>query len=381
VTQAQTARPRMPLDNMLFGATLALVAIGLLMVCDASFPQSLDSAKMGHDAFFFGKRQVVGVIVGLAAMFTMMRFGYWKLRDHALGMMAVGMALLALVWFPHIGVRENNAARWVHLGLTFQPSEIAKLTLIIYIAALLSRPDCKIRHLTEGLGAPLIITGLYLILIEREPDLGTAVVLFLAVMTQLYQGGARKRHIVLVCLASLLGMLVIGFLFKHRTDRIWIYLHPEQDTEGIGYQIHHARLAVGSGGLFGMGWGQGREKYFLPQANSDFIFATMGEELGLLGVLPILTLFALIAWRGCVIARRTKDRFGQLLAVGITSLISWQALINISVVIGLIPATGVPLPFISLGSTSLVFLLVGIGLLLNIAQHPTPPVQPMRERR
>ncbi len=370
------ARFRLPVDHVLFAATLALVVIGLWMVFDSSYIKTLDNAKMGHDAFFYVKKQAVGVVAGLGALFAMMQIGYWRLRRLAVPLMLLGMALLLAVYFPHVGVRENNASRWLALGpARFQPSELAKMTLILYLAALLSRPDCKIRHLSEGLGPPLLIAGLYLLLIEREPDLGTAVVLFLAVLTQLFLAGARKRHIALIGGVALLAVLLLGFGWGHRQGRITAFLHPEKYSKNVGYQILHSRFAVGSGGLTGVGLGQGREKYFLPQGNSDFIFATLAEELGFVRTVPIMALLCVVGWRGFRIACQTKDRFGALLAVGIASLISWQALINIAVATASIPATGVPLPFISFGSSSLVFLLAGVGVLLNIAQYPTPPGQ------
>ncbi|HZO91049.1 MAG TPA: putative lipid II flippase FtsW [Chthonomonadaceae bacterium] len=372
------ARSRLPVDRLLFTATLALLVIGLWMVFDASYVKTLDSARMGHDAFFFVKRQAVGAILGLGALFTMMRVGYWHLRRLAVPLMLLGLVCLCAVWLPRIGINENHANRWVALGpIRFQPSELAKLTLIIYLAALLSRVHCNVRDLGQGLGPPLAVTTLYLILIEREPDLGTAFVLFLAVLTQCFLAGARKRHLALVCAVGGLAVLLMGFGFGHRAGRITTFLHPEKDTQGIGYQIFHSRLAIGSGGWSGAGLGEGREKYFLPQGNTDFIFATIAEELGFFRTASVLGLLCLVGWRGFRIACQTRDRFGALLAAGIAALISWQALINVAVATASIPATGVPLPFISYGSSSLVFLLAGIGILLNIAQNPTPPGQPV----
>jgi cell division protein FtsW len=374
ITVRQPTRFHLPVDQTLFAATLALVVLGLWMVFDASYVKTLDSARMGHDAFYFVKKQAVGAIVGMGALFTMMRIGYWRLRSLAVPLMLLGMASLAAVYLPHVGIRENNAWRWLHLGpIKFQPSELAKLTLILYLAALLSRPHCRIQRLSQGLGPPLFITFLYLVLIEREPDLGTAFVLFLAVLTQLFLAGARKRHIALICVITGLTVLVTGFGWGHRQGRLTAFLHPEQDPKGIGFQVTHSRWAVGSGEWFGVGWGQGKEKYFLPQSNSDFIFATLAEEFGFVRTAPVLILLCIVGWRGFRIASQTKDRFGALLAAGIAALISWQALINIAVATASIPATGVPLPFISFGSSSLVLLLAGIGILLNIAQHPTPP--------
>lgn len=383
MTQAVTApaRVRMPVDIVLFGATLALVVIGLWMVFDTSYVRTLDNARVGHDAFYYVKRQAVGAIVGLFALFAMMRVGYWKLRRFAAPLMLIGIVSLCCVWVPGLGIERNNAWRWIDIGpVEFQPSEFAKIALLLYLAALLSRPDLNVRYLGErGLSSPLFVSAITLLLIEREPDLGTAFVLFLAVLTQLFLSGARKRHIALICLVCGLAVIAVGFRgdgVGHRSGRITAFLNPEADKTGQGFQVYHSRLAVGSGGWMGQGLGQGKEKYFIPQANSDFVFATLAEEFGFARTVPVLLLLFLVGWRGFRIAWYTKDRFGSLLAGGLASLISWQALVNIGVATASIPATGVPLPFISLGSTSLVFLMASIGILLNIAQHPTPPAVP-----
>ena len=373
MVKQRTVRLKLPVDALLFGTMLALIVIGLLMVVDSSYIKTLDSLRAGHDAYYDLKKQIGGVFVGLFAMAAVMRLGYWRLKQWAVPLAVLGAGLLLAVWIPHIGQHENNAARWVKLGLRFQPSEVAKLTLLLYVAAQLARPSCKIRHLTEGLGPTLCVTAFYLIAIEREPDLGTAFALFLAVLSQLFLAGARRRHIAMILgVCGLVSFFMIG-MSKHRQDTMTAFLDPGKYQKDTGYQVYVARLAVGSGGWTGMGIGQGREKSYLPESDTDFIFATMAEELGFVWLLPILGLLALIGGRGFWIAYNTKDRFGQILAGGIAGLISWQALINIAVATGSMPATGVPLPFMSFGSTSLVVLMVGVGLLLNIAQHPTPP--------
>lgn len=372
------ARLKMPIDLWLFAGTIALVVLGLWLVFDASYVKSLDSAAQSHDAFFFVKRQAAGAIVGLFALFTLMRLGYWHLRSRALFGMGLGLLMLWAVRIPGIGRHALGAWRWIRLGpFSFQPSEVAKMLLIFYAAALLSRPHCRVRVLgVQGLLPLLLVTGGYLWLIEREPDLGTAVVLFLAVLTQIYLAGARKRHIGMIVAASGLAVVLIGFSGAgtgHRQGRIDSFLHPEAHQQDSGFQVYHAKLAIGSGEWMGLGMGQGKEKYRLPQGNSDFIFATYAEEFGFVGCLALIGLMGLVGWRGFKIAAQTDDRFGALLAGGIASLISWQALVNIAAATGSIPATGVPLPFISDGSTSLIVLLGGIGILLNIAQHPLPP--------
>ncbi len=369
------SRMRMPVDMTLFVVTLALVVIGLWMVFDTSFSKALDSQQLGHDLYHYLRRQAGAAGVGLMLMLILMRFGYWNLKRLAIPAMVLGAVLLLAVFIPHIGHVENQAARWIKLGpAMFQASELAKLALILYTASYLARPHCNPRQIGERGLAPLLFVGMiYIVLIEREPDLGTAVVLFLTFMTQLFLGGARKRHLALILVICAVGVAALGFGFGHRGGRVTTFFNPDKDVQGIGYQLFHARLAVGSGELLGMGFGQGREKYFLPQANSDFIFATYAEELGLAGSLLMLTLQCLVSWRGFRIASQTRDQFGSLLAGGIAALMSWQALINLGTATGSIPATGVTLPFISNGATSLILLMTSVGILLNIAQHPTAP--------
>jgi cell division protein FtsW len=366
------------MDFWLFGTTLVLVVVGILMVVDSSYVQELNHNRA---VFQFALRQGTGALIGLGAMFLMMRIGYWRLCDWAFPLMLLGMTLLALVFVPHVGYHEGFSARWIGTPrVHFQPSELAKFCLIVYVAKLLSLPRAKPRRGESSalllVGPPLAIATVYLLLIEREPDLGTAAVLFLAVLTQLFLGGVRKRHIAMILMATaIIGVLMVC-VFRHRSNRIDIFLHPEKDPQGIGFQVMHARWAVGSGEWLGMGWGRGREKYYLPEANSDFVFATMAEELGFLGVLPVLGLLIIVGVRGFIIAQSARDRFGALLAAGLTALISWQALINMGVATAAIPATGVPLPFISYGSSSLVMLLASVGVLLSIGQHPARPGQP-----
>lgn len=371
---SQADQPRTPLDRGLFLATLALVVLGLWMVADTSFVNSLDSPRLGNDPFYFFKKQLVGAGVGIVCLLGLMRFGYWRLRPFAVGIMFAGLLALILVFLPKVGVNRLHAVRWIGLGpVQFQPSEFAKLTLMVYLAAVISLRHHRIRHLTAGLAAPLCVIGAYVVLIEREPDLGTAVVVFLASISLLYLAGARLRHMSLICVSAVLLALVFAFSFGHRSGRITAWLHPDHDPQGSGFQVRHSLQAIGSGGLLGVGIGEGKGKLFLTQANSDFIFATLAEELGFLRTLAVMGLLGFVGWRGFRIAAQTRDRFGYLLAAGITAIISWQAIINIAVATATIPTTGVPLPFISFGSSSLIFLLACVGLLLNIGQYPTPP--------
>ena len=348
-------RRRVLTDHLLFQLTLALVVIGVVMVYDSSYARAID---LKGDGFQFLRKQAVYAVVGLAAMIGMIRYGYWRLRQLAVPLVIGSLVLLVAVYIPHVGMRLNGASRWIDLKFfQFQPSELAKLALIIYLAGLLARAvdgrTMDIRNFADGLMPPLVVLGLLVLLIEREPDLGTAAVVFLTSMTMLFLAGARKTHLLGILATGGSLMLLLSMMHGFRGDRLKTYLNPTADIRGKGYQTAHGILAVGSGGLRGVGFGAGREKYYLPEANTDFIFATIAEETGLLGSLTVVTLLFLTGWRGFVIARRTRDTFGAMLASGIAAMISWQAIINVGVVTGTIPATGVPLPFISFGGTSL----------------------------
>ena len=365
-------RPKQPADQWIFNLTLALIAVGVAAVFDASYARSMDLRSTGNDGFYFLKRQAVYAAIGLGSMLLASRFNYWNLKRWAGPVLCMALILLTLVWAPVIGIKANGASRWIGYGpVQLQPSELAKLALIVYLAAILSRGAHNIRKFWDGLFVPLAIMFTVVILVEREPDLGTAFIILMSSLTLLYLAGARVRHI-----AGVIGvcavLFVIASLFSHsfRAGRIQTFLNPQADPSGKGYQTIHGLMAVGSGGLTGVGLGAGREKFYIPEANTDFIFATIAEETGLLGSVVVIGLLAALGLQGFRIAARTRDPFGSLLASGIAAMISWQAIVNIAVVTGSIPATGVPLPFISYGGSSVLFLLIGVGILLNISQHP-----------
>ena len=365
-------RERQPADSLLLNLTLALIVVGIVAVYDASYARTMDIRSFGNDGTYFLKRQALYAAAGLLAMLSMSRFGYWRLRRMAGPLLVIAVVSLILVWCPGIGSAKNGAHRWIGWGLVqLQPSEFAKLALIVYLGALLSRASFDVRNFWDGLIVPVSVMGLIALLVEREPDLGTAAIIFLAGTTVLYLAGARPKHLAAIGAAAAVVFIAVS-LFGHgfRQGRITTFLHPELDYYGKGYQITRGLVAVGSGGVSGVGLGAGREKFYLPEANTDFIFATIAEETGLCGALLVIGLLFMVGRQGFVIARRTADPFGATLAAGIAAMISWQAVINIAVVTGSIPATGVPLPFVSYGGSSLLFLLTGIGILLNISRHP-----------
>lgn len=372
-------RPRQSPDHWLLNLTLLLMVVGVVAVYDSSYAYSMDRLKTGFDGFYFLKRQAVYAVIGLAAMFAVSRIGYWRLRQLAAPMLLACVVLLLLVWAPVIGHNLNGASRWVGKGMfQFQPSELAKMALVIYLGALLSRPGYNIRSFAQGLMVPLLVMGLVVVLVEREPDMGTAGIIFLASLVMLYLAGAGFRHLaMIVAVASVFFTIAMFFGHRHifRKDRLTGFVDNKQDIRGRDFQPLHGLYAVGSGGIRGVGIGAGREKFYLPEANTDYIFATIAEETGLVGSVLLVGLLFLLGRQGFVIARRTRDSFGAMLAAGLAAMISLQAVLNLAVVTRLVPPTGIPLPFVSYGGTSLIFLLIAVGILLNISRHPDAPVR------
>ncbi|MEP6753911.1 MAG: putative peptidoglycan glycosyltransferase FtsW [Chthonomonadales bacterium] len=359
-------------DMILLWTMLALVAAGIIMVFDSSFGQS---AIKGGTGIVFLKKQLIAGGVGFIGFFAILKMGYSRLRSWASALIILSIVMLVACYIKPIGVTLNGAHRWIGPGIQFQPSEFAKTALVLYLAALfasyIEKRRYDVTNFWDGLLLPLGVCSIVALLIEREPDLGTSIVVFLSSMTVFFMAGAKRRHIaVIVTVAGLCAMVLMMGNFRGGRIHNWIY--PLDDPQGKGFQPTHARLAVGTGSLTGVGFGKGREKYYLPEQNTDFIFATIAEETGWVGSTVIIGLLLVVAWRASVIAQRSKDIFGSLLAGGIGAIISWQALINIAVVTGCIPATGVPLPFISFGGTSLAMLLVSCGILLSISNSAEP---------
>ncbi len=352
-------------DLVLFYTTVILVAVGVVMVFNASLARPMTATQ---NAVFYLARQSVFGVVGLLAMLFAMRIPYTRYREMASPFMVATLAMLFLV--PFIGIADNGARRWLGYGpIRIQPSEIAKLSLILYLAALLTRRGFDIKDLWGGAIAPLCVLGFACFMVEVEPDLGTALVMGLTGLTVLFLGGARIKHMAGVVGAALLMVGLAALRHPYRLERIRTFLDPERDPTGTTYQVIQGIQAVGSGQWAGLGFGNGRAKFYLPAANTDYIFATLAEEMGLLGGMALIGLFLVMGWRAFLIARDAPDAFGTLVAAGIGAWFSWQALLNMLVVTGAAPATGVPLPFVSYGGSSLVITLVGVGILLNISQY------------
>lgn len=355
-------------DLSIFLAVIALLSIGIVMVFSSS---AVVAYARYQDSYFFLKKQLLWGLIGLAAMFFTMRLDYRGWRKWSKPLFILSLILLTLVLVPGVGTVINGARRWISLGpIQFQPSEVCKITIVLFMADWLSRKPEKIKNFTKGLLPPLLILGLVFVLIMGEPDMGTALVIVGTVCIMLFAAGARFGHLFSL---GALAAPVLYFLIKsepYRARRLFAFMDPWKDPLDTGFHIIQSLFALGSGGLFGLGLGRSRQKFFyLPEQHTDFIFAILGEELGFIGAATVLCLFSLFAWRGYRTAVVAPDMFGSLLAVGITSLIGLQALINIGVVTSSIPVTGITLPFISFGGTSLIFTLTGVGILLNISKH------------
>jgi cell division protein FtsW len=354
-------------DRVLFFTTAVLVGLSIVMVYSASAVVGLE--QYGSPTLFLVK-QGMWAVIGLAMLWVAMRVDYHHYREPAfiwLALGAVTAALLAVLFMPSV----NGAHRWFSLGgLGMQPSELAKLVAIVFIAAILERRMSRINEVRYAL-APIAIVVLGLVaLILLEPDLGTSMALVSIAAVMVFAAGLNYAYIVGAALvaAPVVGMLVMGSGYRRR--RLLTFLNPWQDPLGDGFQIIQSLIAVGTGGVWGRGLMNGVQKlFYLPEPHTDFIYAVISEELGLVGATVVLVCFLIVTWRGVHIALRAPDSFGAFLAIGLTTMVALQAFVNISIVLGLLPTKGIPLPFVSFGGSSLMVNLVGMGILLNVSQH------------
>jgi cell division protein FtsW len=359
-----------PLEySLLLTATLCLLAFGAVMVFSASSARSL--LNHGGSGFYYLERTLLFGAIGLVAMRVAAVRGVAAVKVLTPLILGVSMFFLFAVLLPGVGHQVNGSQRWIGAGiLQFQPSELAKLALVLYGAFLLSKEPKRARTL-GGLGPYLLIVGLGLLLIAKEPDLGTTIIASTAVCCVLFLGGVRPRTLAPVGIAiAVIGIGMVA-MNPYQEARLTGFLHPNSDTSGAGFQAKQATIAIGSGGMFGVGLGESVQKAsYLPEAHTDMIAAVIGEELGLAGMFLLIGLFGMFGYAGLRAAHRARDRFSKLLAAGLTSLILAQAALNLFAVLGLAPLTGVPLPFVSYGGTSLVMTLAAAGLILNVARRP-----------
>ncbi len=323
------------------------------------------------DHLFFLKRQLMWIGLGTFLMVAIMSFDYEDFKKVTLPFFAVSLILLILVFFPFLSKEVGGARRWLVFGpFSFQPSELVKITLVLYMAHTLSRKVDKLDDFTFGYLPNLIILGLVALLIAIQPDLGTAIVVTLVASMVYYVAGVRMKHIFYTLLFSLPLVTYAVLSTPYRKRRILAFLDPWGDPTDSGFQIIQSWFAIGRGGITGLGLGNGKQKlFYLPEPHTDFVFSVIGEELGFLGVLLVLICFTIFVWRGLRVALKTNDLYGRHLATGFSLLIGVQALINIGVVVGVLPTKGLPLPFISVGGSSMIVSMVSAAILLNVSNR------------
>ncbi|MCY6959635.1 stage V sporulation protein E [Clostridium brassicae] len=358
-------------DFVLFATIMILVAVGIVMVYSASSYTALHSKAYNNDDMYFLKKQGEAAIIGLIAMVFVVKFDYHKIKNKTTLIMIIAVILLLVVFaFP----ANKGAQRWIKIpGLpSIQPSEIAKYTVVLYMAKSISNKGEKIKTFKYGVMPYLLVSGFYAGLVLAEKNLSIASVIMIVTLMILFSSGCKKSHIAFVMSLVAMGGIAATVLVPYRMRRLMSFLNPWADPQKDGYQLIQSFLALGSGGILGTGLGKSRQKcYYIPEPHNDFIFSIIGEELGFIGCIFVVSLFLVLIWRGIRIAIKAKDVYGTILAIGITGVIAVQAIINIAVVTGSMPVTGVPLPFISYGGSALLFNLIAMGILLNISRQTT----------
>ncbi|WP_331837351.1 putative lipid II flippase FtsW [Bacillus paralicheniformis] len=356
------------LDYVLIASVLFLSSFGLLMVYSAGYP--LGYMKY-HDGSYFFMKQLQWLLIGLTFFSAAVFFPYKAYSKLIRFLVKLSFLLLILVLLPGIGMEKNNSQRWIQLGsLMIQPSEAVKLVMVIYFAYVYAKKQRYIADFGKGVMPPLIILAAVFFLILKQPDLGTAVSILLSCGAVLLCAGLRIRHLLLLGTMAGAGIAYFAMTASYRLKRLTSFSDPFQNENGDGYQLINSYLAIDSGGVWGNGLGNSVQKLgFLPEAHTDFIMAVISEELGGVGLLMIIGAYLLIMFRGVKIAAQIDDPFEKLLAVGITFQIMIQALFNLGAVFGLLPITGIPLPFVSYGGSSLMFMLTSAGILVNLSSH------------
>ncbi len=357
-------------QTLLFIVVVLLLSIGIVMIYSTS---AILAEERHGDSYYFLRRQALWVILGLSGFALAVNVDYHWLRRSSGLLLFASIVLLGLVFVPGVGRTAGGAMRWLRLGpFNFQPSELAKFAIVLYMADVLAGKQRKIDRFWQNFAFPLLIFLTIIGLIILQPDLGTTILIGMIVAIMVYAAGVRFRHILPLFLLAPPVVYYLVFSSAYRRRRIVAFLNPWADPEGTGFQIIQSFIALGSGGIMGMGLAQSRQKfYYLPAAHTDFIFSIIGEELGIIGSAVIVTLFLLILVIGMRICLKAPDLYGHLLALGIVSIISLQAVINVAVVTGSLPTKGLPLPLISFGGSSMLLNLVAVGVLMNIGRHLT----------
>ncbi len=358
------------MDPTLIILLLVIILFGLIMLSSAS---SVLGYQTFGDSYYYLKHQLLyGVLLGGIAFYVMSTVDYHYWRQHAFPILAGTMVLLFAVFIPGIGQELLGAKRWISIGgFFFQPSEVVKLTFLIYLAAWLQKRGKEVEHVSYGFASFVIMLGFLVLMIAvAQKDLGTTIVISVISVVVYFVAGAPWKHLASIFFGGVVAVLALIKIAPYRAARLTVFLNPEVDPQGIGYHVNQALLAIGSGGFFGLGLGHSRQKFnYLPEVATDSIFAVIAEELGFLFAVLVVVLFVAFTMRALHIAKHAPDQFGRLLAVGIATWIGFQAVVNVSAMLSLLPLTGIPLPFISYGSSSLITLLAATGILANISRQ------------
>ena len=369
-SDATTARSQRG-DRIVIVLAIILIAVGIGMIYSAS---AVMAQKRFGDSTYFLKRQLLWLVVGMILLVVVACSDLQTLRVWAIPVLLIGLVTLIIVLLPMIGTSVKGARRWLKLGTyTLQPAELIKVGVLLYLAHYLAKKGDRIEMFTSGFLPPLVVIGAVVGLILLEPDLGTAAVIGLVTMGLLFAGGARLGHLAMIGVGAIGALYLLIAGVGYRRQRMLSFLDPWSDPEGTGFQVIQSYLALGGGGLFGVGLGEGRQKlFFLPEPHTDFVLSMLGEELGFLGTGIVVLLLALFVIKGFMIALAAEDPFGRYLALGVSFLIAFHTLINVGAISGLIPTKGLPLPFLSYGGSSLVVNMIGTGMLISVSRNRPP---------
>jgi len=356
-------------DYAFLYTAIGLILFGLIILSSAGVALGY---KEYHDSYYFLKHQIVfGLLPGIFLFYLMARIDYKNWKKISFPLLILSILLLVLVFIPGLGITGGRAKSWIKIcGISFQPAEFVKLAFLIYLARWLEKKDTIVKDFTYGLLPFLILLGSIMFLIMMQPDMGTMLIIILMAFTVFFVAGADISHLFFVGLAGILLMCFLTQIKPYRMERFMTFLHPEADPQGIGYHINQSLLAIGSGGILGRGFGQSRQKFlYLPEPVGDSIFAIMAEEMGFIVCVVVIFAFLYLMLRGLKIAKNSPDNFGKLLVVGIISWFIIQALVNIGGMMSLLPMTGVPLPLISYGGSSLLTCMAGLGIIVNVSMQ------------
>lgn len=360
-------------DYVLALVVFVLLAFGLIMMYNIN--PALSQKLLGRvDSGYYFRNQLINIIASLAVWGIAINIYYQRWRRWAPWLLLAAVFSLILLMVPGLSTAKNGATRWLQIGfVNFQPAELLKIAFIVYLAAWLERRGEEIKSFWDGVVPFVVMIGLAsVVVVLLQRDMGTMMVLALAALGMYYAAGMRLRHLALVAGAGLAFAWAAIVAFPHRMERFLTFLHPEKDAAGSGYHISQALIGLGSGGLVGLGLGKSIQIYgYLPEASNDSIFAVIGEEFGMVGALIVVGLFGLLVYRGLLVAKHAPDVFGRLVATGITLMLMFQAFINIAAMLSLVPLTGIPLPYISFGGSSLVIMMMATGILFNISRYTT----------